>query len=410
MTVRHSVVSSLLPAAALLLAATAHADGPEVYRGRWSYHGMRDGIRLDGGGPLKIRVQPGGNTFTCVYHGQVTASGTTQQGKASVTASGGVTVRGLSCSGTIEGGKLVGTLQVQVDTAVTIAAQLPAAKDDAEPPPPTHKRVATSREETSTISGTVGDGVITGNLADDDGERMPYTVRRDAAEAGSDEGAPPPSPEPESDAALDAERLRKQLAAAKDAEAKQKLIDKQMKAKKKRAKERAAAAAAAMEPAVDDRQTRALQDDAAQVDAAGKGGGADALDKLQKSRDQAWEKVTGSDNAPGIPGKGRAAEQQQKGAATLKEAKQVKDKFDAIDKQVESGALTGKRGTLLKVGTLMGKAVSKIVGLLPVIGGGGGEVTDKAFEAGMKAGEVLGRHATEAECCTEDPGADCCGQ
>ncbi len=86
----------------------------------------------------------------------------------------------------------------------------------------------------------------------------------------------------------------------------------------------------------------------------------------------------------------------------------IKRSIDKLNAQVKSGEISKDRGKVLKGGTLLGKALSKVVSYLPVFGKTASKVTQESFGVALKAGNKLAKHYTKTDCCIATPMADCC--
>lgn len=90
------------------------------------------------------------------------------------------------------------------------------------------------------------------------------------------------------------------------------------------------------------------------------------------------------------------------------EVVKVKQSIDKLTEQVKKGEISEDRGKVLKGGTLLGKALAKVAGYIPIFGSTASKVTDETFGVALKAGNKLARHYTTTDCCVRDPLAECC--
>ncbi len=463
-----AVAALVLVGATLAWVAPVRADGPEVYVGRWSFHETRHGVAADGGGPLKLRVFPEGGSYTCILHGTVTMQGKTQKGGISVETQGSIALGAPMCAGTYDAasGSLKG--QVTVHSKANVTMTVRQGKDA----PEQRKTMNNARDEAATLSGQRSGDTITGTIVDDEGVPMRFRVTReagsDAAPSPEPPAAEPPAAEPpaaeppppspdepqgaDSDPAgdpppgeppaaepppgapgdppqgepppgappQDAKDLRDALAKAKTDAEREAIVDKHLAAKEAEAREKIAALEREMAKAKADKGGGTSIGD--ELDDAANKLGKDAkdavtgkleqaaLDKADKVFDKAWSNVSKTESKVKPSTVKGGLDKLQKAQETLEGAKKVYDRVKEIDEKVKSGKISSGRGKLLKVGAFMGKALSTMVGWLPLPGlsDAGSEVTEKTFEASMKVGEVIGENATTQDCCTEDPGADCC--
>lgn len=133
------------------------------------------------------------------------------------------------------------------------------------------------------------------------------------------------------------------------------------------------------------------------------GTGSPKLPKLASAGDAMARATALADKAAA-----KTADKGSTGVELLDEIKQVRETVTRINDKVKSGEISKDRGKLLKGGTYLGKALSKIVSWLPVFGSTASKVTDQSFGAAMKAGETVAAHYTLTDCCIEDALGGCC--
>ncbi|MCO4761813.1 MAG: hypothetical protein KC502_09930 [Myxococcales bacterium] len=461
---------ALVPLALCLTLVAAEANAVTL-RGSFTYRGNKRGLRLRASGPLKLRINEHAGTFTCFCSGNSTVVGNTRIEGHKVHVKGRSRVNATRCSGRIVDGRLRGKLRFTHKGKATYTVKVPVGgvlRTKRKVMRINKPFIAKIDGLVSLNSG--GSGTIVDDEREVWQWRVSAAGQR-IEEPRRAMDPPPPKPTkrkltgktPEQHRADEARR-RNQKAAEKSRQQTERRDKKHRKKRRNQAKRKEqrklgdrlkdAASPAEKKKIVKDflsnkkRKTdkkvskldRRLKDakdkrdfnkeldkSANQLGDDIKGkldeGKKKIVDQMQKKGwgwvkknsktarklDRGAKRLSDSKLGKGAKFAGKVKEKFDKAKEVYDEVKKVKKTIDGINAKVKSGAISKGRGKVLKGGTILGKALSKVTAFVPVVGKAASKVTDMTFAAALKIGNLLSTYYTTTDCCTDRPEADCCG-